>query len=131
MNNGRWTPAEHEYIMSHYNKLTIRELADYLKRSELAIKLYLHRHRLNSKITAKRNLIQEILKLKFREPEDFSPSRRFYNSVGINQMRWWDLYHGRKTPTSIEYLSLAKYFDVTLEDAMNSRQLTLFDETYD
>ena len=46
--------------------------------------------------------------------------------VGINQMRFWDLYYGRKPITNEEYLSLCDYFGITLQEAFEARQLNIF-----
>lgn len=56
------------------------------------------------------------------------PTRAFYREVGINQMRWWDLFHGRKNITQAEYVALSKYFGLTLEEAFEARQLSMFEE---
>lgn len=56
------------------------------------------------------------------------PTRAFYREVGINQMRWWDLFHGRKNITQTEYVALSKYFGLTLEEAFEARQLSMFEE---
>ncbi len=81
-----------------------------------------------SRQTVKRNIVQEMLRIKFRHPENFMPTRTFYHEVGINQMRWWDLFHGRKNITQTEYIALSKYFGLTLEEAFEARQLCIFEE---
>ena len=70
-----------------------------------------------------------MLKIKFRHPEDFTPTRAFYTETGINQRRFWDLYYGRKHISSKEYAAVAEYLGVTLQEALDSRQLDLFEET--
>ena len=74
------------------------------------------------------NMVQEILRLKFRHPENFMPNRAFYQEVGINQMRWWDIFYGRKNINQEEYIALSKYFGITLEEAFAARQLCIFEE---
>lgn len=70
--------------------------------------------------------------MKFKHPENFMPNRPFYKAVGINQMRFWDLYYGRKPITQEEYLSLCDYFGITLQEAFEARQLNIFNnENYD
>lgn len=76
----------------------------------------------------KRNLVQRMLQLRFRNIEDFQPSRKFYQETGIGQRRWWSIFHGREQITKEEYLKLANYFGVTLQEAFESRQLDLFEE---
>ena len=74
------------------------------------------------------NLLIEMLKIKFRHPEDFSPSKSFYRETGIGQRRYWDLYFGRKPITGREYAAVAGYLGVTMQEAFESRQLELFEE---
>ncbi len=126
MNNGKWTEAEISFVTENVGKMAIEEMAKHLKKSALAVKLFLHRRKINIGQTVKRNILQEMLKSKFRHPENFMPNRKFYNEVGINQMRWWDLYHGRKPLTQEEYISLAEYFGITMQEAFDARQLNLF-----
>lgn len=70
----------------------------------------------------------EMLKLKFRHPEEFTPTRAFYKETGIGQRRWWDLYYGRKSITGKEYAAVAEYLGITIQEALESRQLELFEE---
>ena len=77
----------------------------------------------------KRNMLVELLRLKFRNLEDFTPSRAFYDFVGIGQKRYWDLFFGRRKITGTEYCKVAEYLGVTMQEAFDSRQLELFDDT--
>ena len=70
----------------------------------------------------------KMLKLKFRHPEEFTPTRAFYKETGIGQRRWWDLYYGRKSITGKEYAAVAEYLGITIQEALESRQLELFEE---
>ncbi|MFK2520363.1 XRE family transcriptional regulator [Bacteroides fragilis] len=126
MNNGRWTPEEEKYIRDNAGKLTLSEMAAFVGRSELAVQLFMHRRKIVIRQVVKRNLVQEILSMKFKHPENFMPNRPFYKEVGINQMRFWDLYYGRKPITNKEYLSLCDYFGITLQEAFEARQLNIF-----
>ena len=126
MNNGRWTPEEEKYIRDNAGKLTLSEMAVSVGRSELAVQLFMHRRKIVIRQVVKRNLVQEILSLKFKHPENFMPNRPFYKEVGINQMRFCDLYYGRKPITNEEYLSLCDYFGITLQEAFEARQLNIF-----
>ena len=103
-------------------------MAEHLGKSVLAVKLYMHRNHIIIGQTVKRNIVQEMLRIKFRHSENFLPTRAFYREVGINQMRWWDLFHGRKNITQTEYVALSKYFGLTLEEAFEARQLSMFEE---
>lgn len=126
MNNGRWTSEEEAYIRENAGKLTLSEMAVHVNRSELAVQLFMHRRKIAIRQVVKRNLVQEILCMKFIHSENFMPTRPFYKSVGINQMRWWDLYYGRKPITQTEYLALCNYFGITLQEAFEARQLNIF-----
>lgn len=128
MNNGRWTLEEEQYVRDNAGKKTLAELAEYVGRSELAVQLFLHRKKIVIGQTVKRNLVQEMLRLKFRHPENFSPNRNFYREVNINQMRWWDIYYGRKQVAQNEYIALSEYFGLTLQEAFEARQLNIFEE---
>lgn len=125
MNYGRWTSESEQYVRDNAGKLTLAQMAEHLGKSELAVKLFMHRRQIVVGKIVKRNLVLEILSLRFRYPEDFNPNRRFYNTVGINQMRWWNIYYGRKPVTQEEYMSISEYFEITLEEAFNARQLTI------
>lgn len=128
MNNGRWQPHEDSFVRDNVNKMTLEQMAEHLGKSVLAVKLYMHRNHIIIGQTVKRNIVQEMLRIKFRHPENFLPTRAFYREVGINQMRWWDLFHGRKNITQTEYVALSKYFGLTLEEAFEARQLSMFEE---
>jgi hypothetical protein len=87
----------------------------------------MHRNRLVIGNTVKRNLIIELLKLRYKHPEDFTPSAVFYRETGITPQRWWKMYKGKLQVSEIDYISLTKYFSITLQEAFNTRQLSLFD----
>lgn len=128
MNNGSWKQNEIDFLTDNIGKLTLAELAAALGKTELAVKLYMHRHRMNIGPVVKRNLLQELLRMKFGNPKFFQPTREFYAEIGITQRRFWDLFHGRKQITDAEYLQFAKYFNVSLKEAFEARQLNLFQE---
>lgn len=128
MNKGSWKTNEIEFLNENIGKLTLSELAVGIGKTELAVKLYMHRHRMNPGPVVKRNLLQELLKMKFGSPKYFQPTREFYADIGITQRRFWDLFHGRKQITDDEYLKFAKHFNVSLEEAFEARQLNLFQE---
>lgn len=128
MNNGKWKQEEEIYVRENVGKKTMEEMAEYVGRSPLAVKLFLHRKKIVAGQTVKRNLVQEMLRLKFRHPENFSPTREFYREVNINQMRFGDIYYGRKQVTQQEYVALSEYFGLTLQEAFEARQLSMFNE---
>lgn len=128
MNNGRWKPEEETFIREYAGKLTLQQLAEEVGRSTLAVQLFMHRKQIVVGPLVKRNLVQEILRIKFKHPENFMPTRAFYQTVGINQMRWWDIFYGRKSISQQEYIALCEYFGVTLQEAFEARQLCIFEE---
>lgn len=131
MNNGAWSEEHQRYVLENINKLPFAEICEYVGRSENAVKLFLHRKKIPIGETVKRNLVKELLAIKFVKPEYFNPTRSFYKAVNITQMRWWDLYYGRKQITQTEYISIAKHLKVSLEDAFEARQLNLFTDNED
>ncbi|MDY5433678.1 XRE family transcriptional regulator [Bacteroides pyogenes] len=128
MNNGRWKPEEEAFIRENAGKLTIEQMSEAVGRSPLAVHLFMHRRQIVVGQTVRRNLVQEMLRLKFRHPENFMPSRHFYRETGINQMRWWVIFRGEKNITQQEYVALSKYFGITLEEAFEARQLSFFEQ---
>ena len=124
----RWTKQEENFVQQNLGQLSIKEMATRLERTEMSVRLYILRNRLTVRQLIKRNLLLEMLKIKFRHPEDFTPTRLFYKETNINQRRYWDLYFGRKPITGKEYAAVAEYLGVTVQEAFDSRQLDLFEE---
>ena len=126
--NKRWTAQEAEYIQQSLGKVSFEDMAAYLGRSPMSVRLFVLRRRMTPGPLVKRNLLMKMLKLKFRHPEEFTPTRAFYKETGIGQRRWWDLYYGRKPITGKEYTAVAEYLGITIREALESRQLELFEE---
>lgn len=124
----KWTAEDIEFVREHLGRLSLEEMASSLERSVMSVRLFLLRRRWSVGPVVKRNLVQRMLQLRFRNIEDFQPSRKFYQETGIGQRRWWSIFHGREQITKEEYLKLANYFGVTLQEAFESRQLDLFEE---
>ena len=124
--NKRWTEEDATFVKNNLGKLSFEQMGRALNRSAMSVRLFALRNRLTVGLQVKRNLLMEMLKIKFRHPEDFTPTRAFYTETGINQRRFWDLYYGRKTISSKEYAAVAEYLGVTLQEALESRQLDLF-----
>lgn len=125
MKKKRWSTEDKEFVNEHVGKLTFKEIGNVIGRSELAVQLYVHRNHIVFKQTVKRNLILEIIKLKFSKPEYFNVTKDFLNAVEINQMRFWKLYRGEENPTTDEYIRIASHLEVSLEEAFKTRQLNL------
>lgn len=127
-NNKKWTVEDAEFVRQHLGKVSLEDMAECLRRSPMSVRLYILRNRLTVGRTVKRNLLLEMLKIKLRHPEDFSPTRAFYKETGIGQRRYWDLYFGRKAITRKEYAAVAEYLGVTMLEAFEARQLDLFEK---
>lgn len=126
--NKRWTEGDATFVKNNLGKLSFEQMGRALNRSSMSVRLFALRNRLTVGLQVKRNILMEMLKIKFRHPEDFTPTRAFYTETGINQRRFWDLYYGRKKISSKEYAAVAEYLGVTLQEALESRQLDLFEE---
>lgn len=126
--NKRWTEEDATFVKNNLGKLSFEQMGRALNRSAMSVRLFVLRNRLTVGLQVKRNVLMEMLKIKFRHPEDFTPTRAFYKETGINQRRWWDLYYGRKPITGKEYAAVADYLGVTIQEALDSRQLNLFEE---
>ena len=126
--NKRWTEEDATFVKNNLGKLSFEQMGRALNRSAMSVRLFVLRNRLTVGLQVKRNILMEMLKIKFRHPEDFTPTRGFYAETGINPRRWWDLYYGRKPITGKEYAAVADYLGVTIQEAFDSRQLNLFEE---
>ena len=83
MNQGSWTNAEKRFVRDNAGKLTVEEMACRIGRTSSAVKMFLIRNRISVGTQIKRNILQEILKIKFVHPEYFKPTRAFYKAVGM------------------------------------------------
>lgn len=128
--NRRWNSQDDEFVRKNLGKMSFEDMGEYLERSPMSVRLYVLRRKLTTGQLVKRNLLMALLKIKFRHPEDFSPTRMFYRETGIGQRRYWDLYFGRKPITGKEYSAVAEYFGITVTESIESRQLELFTEEY-
>ena len=126
--NKRWDSYDEEYVRENLGRLSFEDMGRHLGRSPMSVRLYVLRRKLTTGQLVKRNLLIALLKIKFRHPEDFAPTRLFYNETGIGQRRYWDLYFGRKPITGKEYSAVAEYFGITVTESIESRQLELFTE---
>lgn len=116
--NKRWTAQEAEYVQQNLGKVSFEDMAASLGRSPMSVRLFVLRRRMTTGSLVKRNLLMEMLKLKFRHHEEFTPTRAFYKETGIGQRRWWDLYYGRKSITGEEYTAVAEYLGITIQEAL-------------
>jgi hypothetical protein len=64
---------------------------------------------------------------KFTYPEYFSPTKQFFESTGIRQRRWWQLYKGEKKMTGKEFSAVVHHLKITDKQITGSLQLKLFE----
>lgn len=114
--------------MKNLGKKTFKEIGKLLGKSELAVKLYIHRNHIVYRPSVKRNLVLELFRIKLVNPEYFNVTTVFLRAVEINQVRFWKLYRGEESPTDQEYMRLATTLGVSLQEAFEARQLSLFNE---
>lgn len=127
-NNKHWTAKEEKFLIDNAGRLTLEQMARELKKTVTAVKLYMHRKRIHPAERVARNLLREILTVKFTNPEYFAPTREFYRSIGMSQKRWWDLYYGRAAMSDEEYKRLSVHFNIELEGIADNKQLSLFED---
>lgn len=125
-----WSKEQTATITEYFGKVTIRELAEMVGKGETAVKLFVHRHRIAVPEAVKRNLVKEVLRLKFTDPNYFSPTREFFVATCISQKRWWDLYYGRKQISEREYQRVTEHLGISSDVAFEARQFSLFDQDY-
>lgn len=123
----KWTSEDKDFVLSNIGKLNYGEMSSLTGKSTMAIHLFIHRHRMSPRCVQKENILFRLLAKKFVNPEYFQPTRDFYETVKIGQKRFWSIYKGEEKITEEEYLRIAAHLGVSLEDAMESRQLSLFE----
>lgn len=123
----KWSKYEIEYLLDAYKKTSVKDMAYYLGRSEKAVRIKIARLRLRTG-NVKRNLLIRLLQTRFRHVEDFCPSAYFYQETGITPKRFWAIYQGRKAISGKEYAAIADYFNISIKEAIESRQLHLFQD---
>lgn len=80
--NRRWNSQDDEFVRKNLGKMSFEDMGEYLERSPMSVRLYVLRRKLTTGQLVKRNLLMALLKIKFRHPEDFSPTRMFYRVSG-------------------------------------------------
>lgn len=128
MNNGRWSANESNYVHENYKEMTIKDMAKHLNKTEMAVQLYMHRKRLAPNAHDGKIIIQELLKLRFQDLTCFTPTPAFYKAVGITSQRWWNLFYGRKKILQEEYIRICTYFNISLQEAFDAHQLTIWED---
>jgi len=122
-----WSKAQTRYVFKYINEKPRPQIAKDIGRSELALDLYLHRHRNDPRLLDKKNLLIQLLQKKFKDITCFTPNRSFFDEVKIGQKRYWSIYKGTDQITGEELKRIADYLDVTLEGVYEARQTSLFE----
>lgn len=128
--NGNWTEEDKQFLMQNMRTHSIRQLADALGRTENAVKLFMYRHRLPLCRQVKSPTVVHLLRIKLGDPKWFTPTREFYEQVGIGQKRWTSLAFGYANPTEDELRKIARAFNLREEEwvkLLEASQLNLFD----
>lgn len=128
MKKQHWSESQESFLRENLGKKTLNEIAKELGKTELAVKLYIHRKNIIYRPSVKRNLVLELFRIKLVNPEYFAVTKEFLRAVNINQVRFWKLYRGEESPTDAEYLRLATTLKVSLQEAFEARQLSLFND---
>lgn len=124
-----WSTADIKFLQEKWELLTPKQIADHLGKTENAVNLYIHRKRLTHQdVTIKKNILREMLSMRFIRPELFHPDRQFLNDVGMTHVRFWRVYRGESPLTTKEYIKIASVLAISLEKAFEARQLKLFDD---
>ena len=127
--NKRWTDRDVKYVRENIEHQPVADIAAALRRSVAAVKQVVRKQRMQKgTISEKCNLLLLLLKARFPHVEDFSPSRFFYEQTGITPRRYWQLYRGENSIRILEYAAIADYFGITIREAMETRQLRLFED---
>ena len=123
----RWTPEQKEFAFNNLGKKTVKEIAQHIGKSEVAVNLFLLRRRTSPKTVLKNNLVLLIIQEAFVSVEYFTPTREFYEAIKIGQKRFWSLYKGVNKATDEECIRIASHLGVDAVSLFERRQLNLFE----
>lgn len=123
-----WSQSQQKYVFKHIHDKPLPQIAKDVGRSEVALNLFLHRHRNDPRILLKKNLLIQLLQKKFKDIACFTPTKSFFKDVQIGQKRYWSIYKGFEVITEEELIRIANYLEVTLEGVYEARQTSLFDK---
>lgn len=59
-----------------------------------------------------------------RVESKFSPTKDFYESIGINRIRFWQIVKGKKEPLISEAAKLSDFFSIPLESLVTSKAVS-------
>ena len=116
----RWTNSDVEFLCEHALDMDPKDIAERLGRSSKSVVLYMFRHGI-----ARRELIGTKIDARY-----FHPTREFYISTGINQVKFQEIWQGYRQATNDEMAAVARHLKCTREELLkffSSLQLNLFD----
>ena len=125
----RWTADEVRFVRDNATRLSIKDMAAKLSRSELSGQLYMLRHGIARHTQVKRNLLRELVAVKI-DTAYFHPTKEFYQAVAINQVRFQQVWQGYRQATTEEMERVARHLNFTRDELLKfmfNRQLDLFD----
>ena len=125
-----WKKEEIDYLHSNLNKKTVSDIAIDLGRSEMSVNLFMYRHKIAKKTQIQKNIMRDLVKIKFVDANYFTPNRSFFQAVNISQKRWGQLMLGYAQATQKEMMSVASHLQLSSEEAIKligNCQLDLFE----
>lgn len=125
----RWTNSDVEFLCEHALDMDPKDIAERLGRSSKSVVLYMFRHGIARRQQVKRNLMRELIDTKI-DARYFHPTREFYISTGINQVKFQEIWQGYRQATNDEMAAVARHLKCTREELLkffSSLQLNLFD----
>lgn len=134
LKNQYWTNKEVQYLQENVGKIPMQEIYQHFEtRTKMSVDAKLRRMRLQPLRTVNpervpRNLVVEMLKHRIGDPYYFTPDKAFYKRVKIRQKRFWQLFRGEVNLTEVEYRTLVEEWNVSLTDAFEMRQISLFND---
>lgn len=72
------------------------------------------------------NLLKLLLSARFKSPDEFIPDVDFHRKTGISKIRFTEIIEDRSPISGKEYAAVARYLDISKEEALETRQLKLF-----
>ena len=69
MKRQRWSESQEKILKENLGKITLKEIGKILGKTELAVKLYIHRNHIVYRPSVKRNLVLELFRIKLINPE--------------------------------------------------------------
>ena len=99
-----WKKEEKEFLLSNLTKMSVSEIAVALNRSEMSVNLFMYRHKIAKKSQVKKNIMRDLIAIKFIDADYFTPNRSFFIAANINHTRWGKLMPGYAQATQAEMM---------------------------